>query len=93
MQFVSEVVVEVPDHVHEAQRDPMHHQPGAPPTRTSGVTRHLVHGEQVLVPGVSGRQELHGVEMAAGAQNLGHMGAEVLQNSGPETQINELISF
>lgn len=44
--------------------------------------RHLLQGEDVLVPGVSGRQVLHGVEVAAGAQHLGHVGAEILQDSG-----------
>lgn len=90
VQLVGEVVVEVPHHVQEAQRNAMHHLPGGPPdpgSRSgSALTLHVLQGEDVLVPGVSSRQVLHGVEMTTGAQHLGHVGAEVLQDSGTQSQ-------
>lgn len=85
VQLVSEVVLKVPHHVQEAQRDAVHHLPGGPPPSAWVLqprNRHLLQGEDVLVPGVSSRQELHGVEVAAGAQHFGHVAAEILQDSG-----------
>lgn len=86
---MGEVVVKVPHHVQEAQRDAVHHLPGRPPGSGSGLAlilnprnSHIIQGEDVLVPGVPGREVLHGVEMTAGAQHLSHVGAEVLQDSG-----------
>lgn len=93
MQLVGEVIVKVPHHVQKTQRDAMHHLPGGPPTPGSCSSSalppqprnsQLLQREDVLVPGVSGRQILHGVEMTTGAQHLGHMGAEVLQDSGEQ---------
>lgn len=98
VQFVGEVVVKVPHHVQKTQRDAMHHLPGGPPPAgsLSGLTltlqprnNHLLQGEDVLVPGVSGRQVLHSVEVTAGAQHLGHVGAEVLQDSGGQRRTDE----
>lgn len=95
VQLVGEVVVKVPHHVEKTQCNAMHHLPGGPrrpvsaPSSAPGSALplqpgrcHLLQGEDVLVPGVSGRQVLHGVEVAAGAQHLGHVGAEILQDSG-----------
>lgn len=91
VQLVGEVVVKVPHHVEKTQCNAMHHLPGGPRRPVSAPSsalplqpgrRHLLQGEDVLVPGVSGRQVLHGVEVAAGAQHLGHVGAEILQDSG-----------
>lgn len=88
VQLVGEVVVKVPHHVQKTQRNAMHHLPGGPPDpgsgsgSGSGSALHVLQGEDVLVPGVSSRQVLHSVEMTTGAQHLGHVGAEVLQDSG-----------
>lgn len=86
---MGEAVVKVRHHVQETQRDSMDHLPGRPPAPAPGlvgtlesVNRHLIKGEDVLVPGVSSRQVLHGVEMTTGTQNFGHMGTEILQNAG-----------
>lgn len=86
VQLVGKVVVEVAHHVQEAQRDALHLLPGAPPGPRPGDL-HPLQREDVLVPGVAGREVLHGVEVSAGAQHLGHMGAEVLQDSaGPRRE-------
>lgn len=91
VELVGEVVVKVPHHVQKTQRDAMNHLPGGPPAARSGSVLspqpgngHLVQGEDVLVPGVSSRQILHSIEVTTGTQNLGHVGAEVLQDSGEE---------
>lgn len=92
VELVGEVVVKVPHHVQKTQRDAMNHLPGGPPAAGSGPVLspqpgdgHLVQGEDVLVPGVSSRQILHSVEVTAGAQHLGDVAAEVLQDSGGDT--------
>lgn len=86
---MGEVVLKVPHHVQEADGDAVDHLPGGPPLRDPSLVLiprpgngHLIQGEDVLVPGVSGRQVLHSVEVTAGAQHLGHVCAEVLQDSG-----------
>lgn len=78
----------------------MDHLPGGPPAVGPGSVLtlqpgngHFVQGEDVLVPGVSSRQILHSIEMTAGAQNLGHVGAEVLQDSGEERRVDEGLRF
>lgn len=90
VELVGEVVVKVGHHVQEAQGNPMDHLSGGPPVQKPGSVwsrdNHLLQGEDVLVPGVSSRQELHRVEVTTGTQNLGHMDTEALQNPGEDQQ-------
>lgn len=93
VELVGEVVVEVRHHVQEAQRDAVDHLPGGPPAQRFGFVpsrdARLLQGEDVLVPGVSSRQVLHRIEMTTGAQHLGHVDAEVLQNPGEPPEETE----
>lgn len=58
---MGEVIVKVPHHVQEAQRDAVHHLSGLPPGSVSAFTLiltlrngHVMQGKDVLVPGVPG---------------------------------------
>lgn len=86
VQPVCEIVLKVPHQVQEAQCDVIGCLPGVGPTLR--WCHDLLKGEDVLVPGTAGRQVLHGVEVSAGAQNLRHMTAQVLQDPTGDSRGN-----
>lgn len=87
VQPVGEVMLKVPHQVQEAQRNVIGCLPGAPPSGPApGWHHHLLQGEDILVPGAAGRQVLHGVEVSAGAQDLGHVAAQVLQDPAGDSR-------
>lgn len=79
VEAVGEVVVKMAHHVQEAERHVADGLGLAPATR--GATRGPVKREEGPVAGAAGRQVLHGVEVAAGAQHGQGVPAEVPQQA------------
>ncbi|KAG7222965.1 hypothetical protein INR49_029187 [Caranx melampygus] len=99
VQFVSEVVVKVPNHVQKAQRNTVNHLPGGPPAIGSSWVltlrprnSNLLEGKDVLVPGVTCREVLHGIEVTAGAQHFGYSGQRAVTSSSSSLFILTLLS-
>lgn len=85
VQLVCKVVFKVPHQVQEAQCNVIGCLPGVGPALRGC---HVFQGEDILVPGATGRQVLYGVEVSAGSQDLGHMAAQVLQDPTADSRVS-----
>lgn len=100
VQFVGEVVLEVPGQVQEAQGYPVVPTPRLPPATVPSTTvtgarrrgrglRRLVQWKDILVPAVSRREELDGIKVSTRTKDPGHVRRQVLEDP-VETGLDEI---